>query len=281
MHKFEASLLGTLTLALVLNTTSAPCQLLSDKPSDRDVIHIAHLSALPVDASGSDSSAASSDSSQQHGLIVRSIKRGIEDEKEIYSAPFKVSNLKWDALVLASTGGLIAADRHIERQLPNVNYNRYSNLSNITLGSLSGGLVTLWVYGIKTDNPHAKETGELELETLADTFLVYTPMQLLAARERPGVGTNNGRFWRNHSVNTSFPAGHAMFTTAMATVLAHEYPKPWVQVLAYGAAATVTAGRFLGHDHWASDLFVGNVLGYLIARHVFHAHCDPDLSEAC
>ena len=219
--------------------------------------------------------------SSHHGLVSRSVRRGLEDQKQLYSAPFKISNLKWDALVLGATGGLIAADKPIERQLPNLHYDTYSNLSNLTLGGLSGSLIAMWAYGIKTDNPHLKETGELELESLADTFLIYTPMQLLAGRQRPGVGNNNGDFWKHHSVNTSFPAGHPMFTMTMATVLAHEYPRPWVQMLAYGAAATVSAGRFLGHDHWASDIFIGNVLGYLIASHVFHARCDPELSDAC
>lgn len=40
----------------------------------------------------------------------------------------------------------------------------------------------MWLWGIKGDHPHAKETEVLELETLVDTFLIYTPMQLLAAR---------------------------------------------------------------------------------------------------
>jgi len=232
---------------------------------------------------GADDSSANGGGAQNEngGLISRSIRRGLEDQKELYAAPFKARNLKWDVLVLAATGALIATDRRIERNMPVVNYNHYNTMANVTIGSLGGGLAALWIYGIKTDNEHAKEAGSLELETLANTFLIYVPMQLLAARQRPGSGNGNGDFWVHHSVNTSFPGGHSMFATAMATTLAHEYPKPWVQVLAYGAAATVTAGRFIGHDHWASDIFVGNVLGYLIASHIFHAHCDPSLSEAC
>lgn len=221
------------------------------------------------------------DHAPSQGLIRRSIDRGLQDQKELYLAPFKVSNLKWDALFLATTGGLIAADRHIERNLPGGNLKVYENASNVSLGTMSGSLVALWAYGIKSHNPHAKETGELELETLADTFLIYTPMQFLGARERPGEGTNNGRFWRHHSFNTSFPGGHSMFSMAMATVVAHEYPKLWVQVLAYGAATVVSGGRFLGRDHWSSDIFVGTALGYLIARHVFHSRCEPGISEAC
>jgi hypothetical protein len=39
------------------------------------------------------------------------VKRGVRDQKEIYSAPFHRQNLKWDALFLVTTGGLIATDR--------------------------------------------------------------------------------------------------------------------------------------------------------------------------
>lgn len=72
-----------------------------------------------------------------------------------------------------------------------------------------------------------------------------------------------------------------MFAWSMATVAAEEYPKFWVRTLAYTGALAVTAGRLLGRDHWSSDMFVGTALGIGIGTHVFHAHCDPDLSEAC
>ncbi len=66
-----------------------------------------------------------------------------------------------------------------------------------------------------------------------------------------------------------------MFTWAMASVLADEYPKPWARVLSYGAAFTVTFTRFMASDHWSSDMFVGTVLGLAIAENTFHARCDP------
>lgn len=287
--------LGLAVLLSLMASVNSPCQALVKNQSWPAVNLIARPVPLPqaepfqisipkegwLDTSESRDQAVMGQENRGHGLIGRTVRRGLEDQKELYSAPFKVSNLKWDVPVLLITGGLIAGDKRIERGLPTVREKTYNLMSDVTLGTLSGGLVALWAYGIKTDNAHAKETGELELETLANTFLIYAPMQLIGARERPGEATNNGRFGHHHAVNTSFPAGHSMFTTAMATVIAHEYPKPWVQALAYGAAAAVTAGRLIGRDHWASDLFVGNVLGYLIARHIFHAHCDPELSEAC
>jgi hypothetical protein len=38
--------------------------------------------------------------SDRQGLVMRSVKRTLEDQKELYRAPFKPSNFKWDALVL-------------------------------------------------------------------------------------------------------------------------------------------------------------------------------------
>ncbi len=217
----------------------------------------------------------------RHGLVTRSIKRGLQDQKQLYLAPFKRSNIKWDVLFLTGTAAFLATDRQFSRALPTGHLDLSRNLSNVCLDSTSAALIGLWAYGIKTKNRHAKETGELELETLTNTFLIYTPMQFAAGRERPEEGTGNGRFWIHGGFNTSFPGGHPMFTWTMASVVAHEYPRTWVKLLAYGAATSVSAGRFLGREHFASDIFVGSILGYLIGSHIFHTRCEPGLSEAC
>ena len=219
--------------------------------------------------------------SDHQGLVMRSVKRTLEDQKELYRAPFKPSNFKWDALVLGGTAALLATDRNIEKHIGNAHYTFYQATSDVAIAGLGATLGGVWIWGIKGDHPHAKETGVLELETLVNTFLIYTPMQLLAARQRPGEGNGNGDFWKHHNINTSFPGGHAMFTFAMATVVSHEYPQKWVQTLAYLAATTVTVTRFMARDHWSSDMFAGAALGIGIGAHVFHAHCDPKLSDSC
>src|SRR5579859_1250614 len=215
------------------------------------------------------------------GLVMRSVKRTLEDQKELYLTPFKPANFKWDALELGGTAALIASDRHIEKHIGTANYTFYQASSDVAIAGLGATLAGVWAWGIKGDHPHAKETGVLELETLVNTFLIYTPMQLLAARQRPGEGNGNGDFWKHHNINTSFPGGHAMFTFAMATVVSHEYPQKWVQALAYSAASIVTVTRFMARDHWSSDMFVGTALGIGIGTHIFHSHCDPELSDSC
>ena len=231
--------------------------------------------------SDNDSPVSNSSSSRHEGLMQRSVVRIGGDQKRIYLAPFKRKNLKWDALVVVGTAAFLVADRRIEDQVPNAHFQAYQDTSDVTIAGLAASLGGIWLYGIKTEHRHARETGELELETLVDTFLVYTPMQLIFGRQRPGEGNGNGDFFKHHAINTSFPGGHAMFTWAMASVLADEYPKPWARVLSYGAAFTVTFTRFMARDHWSSDMFLGTGLGLGIAETTFHARCDPQFESQC
>jgi membrane-associated phospholipid phosphatase len=235
---------------------------------------------IGAEADPSDSAPAQ-ESTEHHGFVSRLVRRGLEDQKGLYLAPFKPSNFKWDALMLGGAAVFFATDRHIENTLPGGHYQFYQDTSNIAIAGLATSLAGVWLYGAKTQHHHARETGMLELETLVNTFLIYTPMQLIAGRQRPGEGNGHGDFLRHHALNTSFPGGHAMFTWAMATVLAQEYSKPWVQVLAYTAAFAVTSSRFLARDHWSSDMWVGSGLGIAIGTNIFHAHCDPELSDSC
>ena len=236
----------------------------------------------PLDADNAAPTPEGSEKSDtQDGLVKRSIKRIGADQKRLYLAPFEPHNLKWDAIVLVGTGAFLVADRHIENNISHSNFHAYQTTSNIALAGLASSLAGVYLYGAKTEHRHARETGAIELETLVNTFLIYTPMQLIFARQRPDEGNNHGDFFKHHALNTSFPGGHAMFTWAMASVLADEYPKPWARVLSYGAAFTVTFSRFMARDHWSSDMFVGTALGLAIAENTFHARCNPEFESQC
>lgn len=270
----------------VLVSSGAACQNVEAGFGNSTVTRIAEPGfsedRFPAGAFGEDADRAAAEQGlDHHGFVSRMVRRGLEDQKGLYAAPFKESNLKWDAVVLGGTAGLLIADRRIENALPYGHYNLFQYGSDAVIGGMGAALAGVWVYGMKGDHPHAKEVGDLELETLVNTFMIYLPMQYISGRWRPGEGTGRGDFWKHHAMNTSFPSGHAMFGWAMATVAAHEYHKPWQQALFYGAALAITGGRLLGHDHWSSDMFVGAALGIGIGTHIFHVRCDPGLSEAC
>lgn len=200
------------------------------------------------------------------------IKRGAVDQKQIYSAPFRRHNLKWDALFLIATAGLIAADKHVTAAMPHDNLSVSQHISDAGLYSTVATTGILLVSGIVKDNGRARETGTLGFEAFANTLAVSAVTQLVAGRERPLEGVGHGRFWVNNNIDSSFPSMHSGLTWSMASVLAHEYPRPWVQVLAYGTATTVSVTRVTGLKHFPADVAVGGVFGYLIGQHIFRSH---------
>ena len=211
-------------------------------------------------------------------LIVRRFGR---DQIGIYSAPFHPSNLKWDALFLAGTGIFIATDKHASGAISPDHINISRDISNVGFYGTSAVAGALWISGVVTHNDHARETGVLSAEALANAFPLYLVVRYSLGRQRPDEGNGRGQFFHNNAYGSSFPSGHALFTWTMASVIAHEYPRPWVKWLAYGTATAVSITRFTGREHFPADVAVGSVLGFLIGRHIFNAHCRGDLSEDC
>jgi hypothetical protein len=289
-HLFSSILIGIATILFSVVVLAQEEPLLAPVPivpvEARSAIQppVLHLESLRLEnpgSAGSETSDATNNPPEHQGLVKRSAERIARDQKRLYLAPFRLHNLKWDALVLAGTGAFLAADRRIENGLPTGHFQLYQDTSDVAVGGLAASLAGIWLYGARNEHAHARETGELELETLVNTFLIYTPMQLIAGRQRPGEGNGKGNFLQHHAIDTSFPGGHAMFTWAMASVLADEYPKTWARVLSYSAAFTVTFTRFMAKDHWSSDMFVGTALGLAIAENTFHSHCDPQFESQC
>src|SRR4029077_20501034 len=211
---------------------------IAEGPNSRPSVCLLPASELcsgPISAEPQSSQSRSSD-----GAFKSAFRRFGRDQEEIYSAPFHRSNLKWDVLFLAGTGALIATDRQASRALPTNHVDLSRNISNVGLYGTSAAAGVLWLSGLATHNEHTRETGALSAEAFANAVPVYVGLQLITGRERPIEGTGNGRFWRNNALNSSFPSGHALFTWSMASVIAHEYPRPWVKWLVYGTATAVS-----------------------------------------
>jgi len=100
-------------------------------------------------------------------------------------------------------------------------------------------------------------------------YLETEVFKYVFGRERPFTGDNKGKFFQG---GTSFPSEHAAASWAIASVIAHEYPGPITQLLAYGAASGVSIARIVGHQHFATDVLVGSALGWYTGRQVFRTH---------
>ena len=62
------------------------------------------------------------------------------------------------------------------------------------------------------------------------------------------------------------PSGHALKAFATMTVVVKRYPHWWVQLPAYSIACGVAVQRIDSRNHWVSDVVLGGIIGYLVAR---------------
>ncbi len=174
------------------------------------------------------------------------------------------------------TAGLIATDRDTSLSISNSLHtqNRYVSFSNYGIAALAGGTGALYLWGHFTDNDHAREAGLLAGEAAVDSLAITEAVKYAAGRNRPFQGNHNGEFW---SGGDSFPSDHAAVAWAAASVLSHEYPGPLPKLLAYGAAAAISAARVEGKQHFTSDVLVGSAIGWLTGEFVYSKRHDPEL----
>jgi len=203
------------------------------------------------------------------------------DQKSLWATPkqIRLEDAHWLLPLGAFSAGLIASDTSIEKRLPTspTLIQRSQSLSNYGVASMIGTAGTFYLWGRVTQNDHARETGLLGGEALANVLIDTSLLQFATGRQRPLEGNRKGQFWHG---GQSFPSDHAAAAWSIASVVAHEYPGPLTQLLAYGTASAVTAARVVGREHFTSDAVVGSALGWWMGRQVYRAHHDPALDGA-
>jgi len=69
----------------------------------------------------------------------------------------------------------------------------------------------------------------------------------------------------------AFFSGHTSIAFATATsIFLHSHKKWWVGIISYGIASGIGISRLQRQAHWASDAFVGAVVGTVVSSFVFH-----------
>jgi membrane-associated phospholipid phosphatase len=222
----------------------------------------------------------SEDTESLKPLVTKLARNILMDQKDIWTSPLHMNRhdaIPWIA-VGATTGALIAADRHIARQLPNtVDQVAISkDVSNIgavyTVLPITAGL---YIGGAIAHNPKARETGILGGEAALDGVIVVTVLKSITQRPRPLEDDGKGSFFTG---GDSFPSGHSAAAWALASVVAHEYNKNILYpITAYGLASLVSFSRLSGQQHFASDIVVGSAIGWFIGRYVFQTHVDHSI----
>lgn len=218
--------------------------------------------------------------------------------KDLYSqlmSPFRMegNDYLWFGAGSIITAGLIATDqssynyiskgkdrsRTLIKTSPFVT-NFGANYGLMSLAAFAG-------YSLIFNDKKAQETSYLAAESFLTSSVWIVSMKWMIGRERPSAhtisGSSSGGKWsgplayfRNNprkSVSNfdAFPSGHTATAFSIATVIAKQYDKSiYVPLLSYAAASLVGISRIAESTHWASDVFVGAIIGYLTATQVVH-----------
>jgi len=209
------------------------------------------------------------------------VTRFAEDQRRLWTSPERIrfSDAEW----LVPAGGFAAAlfvtDRDASLRLSRnpKTISRYNTVSNVGAGALLGGAGGLWLLGHVRHDSHWSESGFLAGEAVLNSFVMVEGLKYSLGRERPFQGNGSGAFFQG---GTSFPSEHSAAAWAAAGVLAHEYPGPLTKLLAYGLAGAVSYSRVRGRQHFPSDVFIGGMMGNLVAQEIYSRHHDTELGGA-
>lgn len=198
-----------------------------------------------------------------------------------------VSPANWDGsdwlkagLVIGATSGLYLADADI-RNLTQRNQNSAGD-KGAAVGDVLGNpfyaapaLGLLYLYGNLKDDPKARRTSLLAIESLVISGAITWTLKLATQRPRPITGETSTT-WDGPGLkdtNPAFPSSHAQTAFSIASVIAEEYgTNPFVPPIAYGLATLTGLARVYDNNHWASDVFFGGAIGYFVGKAVVRYH---------
>src|SRR5580658_9886152 len=222
----------------------------------------------------------STDSIQDYDTTIgpHLFRRFAKDQEAIWTAPahLRLVDVDWLLPLGVATGVTLATDTEVSKHLSNSpsrlkNADDFSNYGVASLAAAAGGL---YLWGHFTHDDHKRETGFLALEAAANATAASYALKYAFGRERPLQDNYQGNFWKS---DDSFPSEHAAIAWAIAGVIAHEYPSPYVSLVSYGMAAAIGAARIDAKQHFPTDVLIGSTLGWFVAQQVYRRHHDPEV----
>jgi len=233
------------------------------------------------DSQGATSSReAKSDPERPSGGGLKRLGRDLlEDQKQIWTSPtqLRISDAHWLVPVGGFAAGLFATDRDVSTHLSNdpKTISHYKNMSTAGAAALVGTAGAMWLLSYPAHREHWRETGFLAGEAAINSTLAVEALKYTLRRQRPYQGDGSGPFFQ--SGGSSFPSEHAAAAWAVAGVIAHEYPGWLPKIAAYGLASLVSYSRIRGRQHFPADVFIGQMMGQMIAQDVYSRRHDPEL----
>jgi membrane-associated phospholipid phosphatase len=230
------------------------------------------------DASTSSESSSSSQDLRDvsPALLPRNILR---DQQKIWLFPAQLAlGRHWSPtlIVVSATAALLGADPNVAPYFNHTTTFRGFNRvfgSNVTGAETIGIPTALYAIGLVQRDSYMQKTALFAGEAVADSEVLRMFLNSVTNRWRPQdifrQRNYEDTFFHSASrVGSSFPSGHMIAAVSVATVIARRYRQHrWIPWAAYGLAGTIGFSRITLRAHFPSDVFLGTVLGYAIARY--------------
>ena len=203
------------------------------------------------------------------------LKKYWDDTREIVRSPVRWEQDDWlrFSVFVATTGALFFADEpvadwvqeHRTKFLDDVSKKAFepfgAEYSLAVCGALYG-------YGLIAKTRKSESTALLAVESFALGSLFARIPKYLLGRKRPDSGSDVSAFdFTGPLGGSSFPSGHTIAVFSAASVIANQYRETiWVPVVSYSLAGLSGLSRINDNRHWASDVFVGAVMGIAIGN---------------
>jgi len=210
-------------------------------------------------------------------------KSYLTDSRDIVTAPFHWNTKQWlTATACIGMGVLIyTQDEQIREFFQSNRSNFTDNASKYFFDPLGSGLYSLpflgilYIYGNARNAERAEAAALNGVKAYIISGVFAHIIKQISHRHRPYQDIpSDPKNWDGPFSDikyTSFPSAHTITAFSIATVLASTYKdKKWVAILSYSLAGLAGLSRLNDDKHWASDVFVGAVLGIAIGKTIYN-----------
>jgi len=198
----------------------------------------------------------------------------IHDTALLFTAPARWTNREWGLVAagVVGVGALIPVDNDIRTAVLRSGHGFQDHVASTIepFGTWASFAVIGGFYfgGLAAHDEKARGVAADAVVASIISGVIVTPsLKKVFSRSRPRDGHGPYDF-NPFSGGPSFPSGHATQAFTVATVIATEYPAPWVQAACYVPATLVLYARMRHDAHWASDVTAGALIGYGVGRQV-------------
>jgi membrane-associated phospholipid phosphatase len=135
--------------------------------------------------------------------------------------------------------------------------------------------LSLGLYGLAANDDKALRIGIEVFESCLIVENLISVSKRVFGRMRPYAGQGPYKFdplsFRSNSEN-ALPSGHAALAFSLSSVIAAHTDDLFLKALIFTPAVVTAFSRVYQNLHWASDVFLGGMIGYLIGNYLVDKH---------